>query len=134
MTRKEPRWLTLRGLLILHREGLDEHGGLDGIRDQGLLESAMARPQNLFHYERVGEVSRLAASYAFGIARNHPFNDGNKRAAFMAATLFLAKNGIALSASQVDATHTTVQLAAGEISEELFAAWLKKHSSPRAKD
>jgi death-on-curing protein len=134
MKRNEPRWLTLRGLLILHREGLDEHGGLDGIRDQGLLESAMARPQNLFHYENVTDLSRLGASYAFGIARNHPFNDGNKRAAFMAATLFLAKNGVSIKASQPDATHTTVQLAAGEISEQYFADWLKENSKPRARD
>jgi death-on-curing protein len=128
MKAKEPRWLTLRGLLILHREGLDEHGGLDGIRDQGLLESAMARPQNLFHYERITDLCRLAASYAFGIAKNHPFNDGNKRAGFMAATLFLAKNGIALTASQVDATNTTVRLAAGEVAEQEFAGWLQANS------
>jgi death on curing protein len=130
MNPNEPRWLTLRGLLILHREGLDEHGGLDGIRDQGLLESAMARPQNLFHYENVTDLWRLAASYAFGLARNHPFNDGNKRAAFMGATLFLAKNGIALTASQSDATNNTVQLAAGEVSEKHFAEWLKTNSKP----
>jgi death-on-curing protein len=131
--RGKPRWVTLRGLLILHREGLDEHGGLAGARDQGLLESAMARPQNLFHYEHERDLWRLAASYAFEIARKHPFNDGNQRAAFMAATLFLAKNAIALIASQVEATVTTVNLASGEISEEGFSTWLKDHSKRSGK-
>jgi len=100
----EPKWLELQAVLILHNTSLEEHGGLEGIRDEGLLESALARPQHLFHYERVTDISRLAASCAFAIAKNHPFNDGNKRAAFQAATVFSWINGFNLEASQVDAT------------------------------
>src|SRR5688500_1227611 len=125
---REPIWLELQAILILHRESLDEHGGLDGIRDQGLLESALARPRNLFHYERVTDLCRLAAAYGFGIARNHPFNDGNKRAAFISAVLFLGLNGRTFSAPQPDATETVLKLAAGEITEDAFARWLSLHS------
>jgi death on curing protein len=128
MKAREPKWLEAQAILILHREGLEEHGGLDGIRDHGLLESAMARPANLFHYENVTDLPRLAASYGYGIARNHPFNDGNKRAAFLAAVLFLKINGRKFYAPQVLATQTIVQLASGELSEEVFANWLALHS------
>jgi death on curing protein len=128
MKDEEPQWLHLQAVLILHRESLEEHGGLDGIRDEGLLESAMARPKNLFHYEGVTELSRLAAAYGFCIARNHPFNDGNKRAAFLASVLFLRINGVGFSAPQVLATQTILQLAAGELTEETFAKWLALHS------
>jgi death-on-curing protein len=127
MKAKEPRWLRLQAILILHRESLDEHGGLDGIRDQGLLESALARPLNLFHYEAVTALPRLAAAYGYGIARNHPFNDGNKRAAFLSAILFLKMNGVRFNAPQVLATQTILQLAAGELTEKAFATWLELH-------
>jgi death-on-curing protein len=127
----EPRWITERGLLLLHDESLAEHGGLAGVRDKGLLESALARPQNLFAYEGVKDVAQLAAAYAFGIAKNHPFVDGNKRAAFAAAGLFLAKNGLDLSAEQPDAYGMMMALAAGEISEEEFADWLRASTKPR---
>jgi death-on-curing protein len=134
MKPSEPKWLEWEAVLILHNESLEEHGGLSGIRDEGLLESALNRPQNLFHYERVTNLARLAASYAFGIAKNHPFNDGNKRAAFQAATVFLWINGLDLNASQVDATNAVFQLAGGEISETDFAKWLEAHSFPRIED
>jgi death-on-curing protein len=124
---KEPVWLEPRAILILHRESLEEHGGLDGIRDEGLLESAMARPKNLFFYEGVSELPRLAAAYAHGIARNHPFNDGNKRAAFIAAVLFLRMNGLRVNASQVLATQTMLELAAGNLEEHAFGEWLRLH-------
>jgi death-on-curing protein len=127
----EPRWITERGLLLLHDESLAEHGGLAGIRDKGLLESALARPQNLFAYEGVADVARLAAAYAFGIAKNHPFADGNKRAAFAAAGLFLAKNGLDLTAEQPDAYGMMMALAAGEIGEEAFAEWLRANIKAR---
>jgi death-on-curing protein len=127
----EPRWITERGLLLLHDESLAEHGGLAGIRDKGLLESALARPQNLFAYEGVKDVARLAASYAFGIAKNHPFTDGNKRAAFAAAGLFLAKNGFDLTAEQPDTYGMMLALASGEIGEEAFADWLRDNIKPR---
>jgi death-on-curing protein len=134
MKANEPKWLEREAVLILHNESLEEHGGLSGVRDEGLLESALNRPQNLFHYERVTDLARLAASYAFGIAKNHPFNDGNKRAAFQAATVFLWINGLDLNASQVDATNAVFQLAGGEISETDFAKWLKVHSLPNTED
>jgi death-on-curing protein len=129
MSATEPKWLELQAVLILHRESLEEFGGLDGIRDEGLLESAMSRPQSIFHYEGVTDLARLAAAYAFGITRNHPFNDGNKRAAFLAAILFLRRNGVRLIAPQVLATQTMLQLAAGDLSENSFAAWLQLHST-----
>src|SRR5213595_1304132 len=130
----QPKWLKLQAVLIVHNESLEEHGGLAGVRDEGLLESALVRPQHVYHYKRVTELSRLAASYAFAIAKNHPFNDGNKRAAFAAATVFLWINGFEFDGSQVDATNTTFQLAAGEISETEFGKWLKQNMNPRTKD
>ena len=125
---KEPIWLKLQAILILHRESLEEHGGLDGVRDQGLLESALARPKNLFHYEGVTDVCRLAAAYSFGLAKNHPFNDGNKRAAFLSAVAFIELNGRSFKASQIDAIQTVLRLAAGEITEKAFAIWLANNS------
>jgi len=125
---REPVWLALQAVQILHRESLEEHGGLDGVRDEGLLESALLRPQNLFRYEGEKDLGRLAAAYAFGIARNHPFNDGNKRAAFVSAVLFLHLNGRTFNASQVEATEAILRLAAGATSEQEFATWLRKNS------
>lgn len=124
----EPIWLELQAVLILHRESLDEHGGLDGIREEGLLQSALTRPQNLFHYSQVTDLSRLAAAYAFALVRSHPFNDGNKRAAFVSAVLFLALNGRTFHATQPDATRTLWTIAAGEMTEEEFAKWLSVHT------
>ena len=128
MKGREPRRLQLQAILILHRESLEEHGGLDGIRDQGLLESALARPLNLFHCEGIADLTRLAAAYGYGIARSHPFNDGNKRAAFLSAILFLRMNGARFHAPQVLITQTILQLAADELTEEAFATWLELHT------
>jgi death on curing protein len=125
------RWLDKRALLLLHAESLAEHGGAAGIRDEGLLDSALARPLNLAAYEDP-DYAALAAAYAFGIAKNHPFVDGNKRAAFLGAGLFLALNGYRLSASQLDATQAMLALAAGEIDEANFARWIRDHSEKRA--
>jgi death-on-curing protein len=125
------RFVSRRALLLLHDESLAEHGGAAGLRDEGLLDSALARPQNLIAYGDP-DAAALAAAYAFGLAKNHPFVDGNKRAAFLAAGLFLALNGLRLVATQADATLTVLALAAGEITEEDFAAWLRTHVVPRA--
>ena len=111
-------------MLRAHDEALAAHGGAAGVRDMGLLESALARPQNLFAYG-VGDAAALAAAYAFGIVRNHPFVDGNKRTAFMTAVFFLELNGYRFIASEVDATLSTLALAANEIGEAEFAAWLR---------
>ena len=124
------RWVDKRALLLLHAESLAEHGGSAGLRDEGLLDSALARPLNLVAYGEP-DFADLAASYAFGLAKNHPFVDGNKRAAFLSAGLFLALNGFRLTASQVDATQAVRALAGSEISEEAFARWLRANTAPR---
>jgi death-on-curing protein len=129
----EPIWIEKAAILLAHAEALAEHGGLEGIRDDGLLESALARPKNLFAYENVNDLHRLAALYAIGIARNHPFLDGNKRAAFIAMALFLAANGLRLTADQVDATSTFLEVAAGKLSEVELATWIRKNTSLRRK-
>jgi death on curing protein len=128
----EPIWLRLEAILTVHDQQLAEHGGGAGIRDQGLLESALARPLNLHAY---GEPSlaRLAASYAFGIAKNHPFVDGNKRTALVAAELFLGLNGFDLTAGDVEVVQVFLALAAGEIAEEELAAWIDRNSRKRRK-
>ena len=117
-------WLRPDVLTALHREQLAEHGGADGVRDQGLLESALARPENLAAY---GEPSvfDLAAAYAFGVIRNYPFVDGNKRTGFIAGVLFLELNGRSFRASEAEAVEMTLKSAAGEVSEEDFARWLE---------
>lgn len=123
-------WVHAEALILLHDESLAEHGGAAGIRDRGLFESALARPVNLALYEQP-DVFDLAASYAHGLAKNHPFFDGNKRCAFLAAGLFLAMNGMRLAASQVEATTIMLALAAGDLDEASYAAWLRAHSRPR---
>lgn len=128
----EPAWIAEEAILLLDEESLAEHGGASGLRDLGLLQSALARPKNLFAYEGVDDIVRLAACYAFGIARNHPFVDGNKRAAFLALGLFLAINGWKLVADKAEATAVMLDLAAGAIEEEELAAWLRARTRPRA--
>lgn len=119
-------WMTQDILLAVHDEQIAEHGGGTGLRDAGLLASAIARPQHLVVYGEP-DAAQLAAAYAFGVARNHPFVDGNKRTAYVAAELFLALNGIALTADDAGATLTMLQLAAGDMSEEAYAGWLRQH-------
>ena len=125
----EPRWINRRALLFLHSASLAAHGGATGIRDDGLLDSALARPRNRFLYEPEVDLATLAACYGFGIAKNHPFVDGNKRAAFHAIGLFLAINGLRLAAEQVDAIQTILKLAASQLSEEELAIWIRTHSA-----
>ncbi|MFY7855156.1 MAG: type II toxin-antitoxin system death-on-curing family toxin [Rubrivivax sp.] len=124
------RWIDRRALLLLHDESIAEHGGAPGIRDEGLLESALARPLNLVAYGEP-DWAELAASYGVGLAKNHPFVDGNKRAAFLAVGLFLALNGRRLVATQAEATMTMLAVAAGSLDEPAFAAWLRSHTQPR---
>ena len=120
------RWLNRQVLLLLHDESLAEHGGATGLRDEGLLDSALARPLNLSLYE-APDAARLAAAYGVGLAKNHAFVDGNKRAAFLAVGLFLAINGYRLRATQANATLTMLSVAAGEIDEAAFANWIRQH-------
>lgn len=128
-----PVWIEKRVVLAYHDMQLAEHGGSTGVRDEGLLESALARPQNVAAYaDDVPTLYRLAAAYAFGIARNHPFVDGNKRTALVAAIAFLERNGVAFAASQQEAYLTFYDLAAGKLSEEELTAWFEKNSAPTA--
>jgi death-on-curing protein len=124
------RWVSRQVLLLLHEEGLVEHGGAPGLRDEGLFDSALGRPLNLAAYG-TPDVASLAAAYGVGLAKNHPFVDGNKRVAFLAVGLFLAVNGYRLTASQVDATLTVMAVAAGDLSEDAFAAWIRDHIQSR---
>ena len=117
-------WIDPAVVLAVHEEQLAEHGGAAGVRDVGLLESALARPRNLAHYG-APDVCELAAAYAFGLARNHPFIDGNKRSAFVATELFLLLNGWRLAATDGDCVLVMLNLAAGDIDEAPFAAWLR---------
>jgi len=120
---QEPRWVTKRAVLALHQEQLTEHGGSAGIRDENLLDSALAKPLNVFTYEEGIGLFRLAASYAFGIACNHAFVDGNKRTALVVSILFLNLNGWDIEAPRSDVYATFLGLAAGDVSEEAMAAW-----------
>ncbi len=120
------RWLDKQALLLLHGESLAEHGGAAGMRDEGLLDSALARAKNLAAYGDP-DVADLAAAYGSGISQNHPFVDGNKRAAFLSVGLFLALNGYRLAATQAEATIAVLALAAGELDEAEFAGWLREH-------
>ena len=120
-------WIEKAALLILHDRTIMVHGGSRGVRDEGLLDSALARPRNLLAYREAVALTHLGAAYAFGIARNHPFVDGNKRAAFAALGTFLKANGRTLTATKVDATRTFLRLAAGEITEEELAAWVERN-------
>jgi death-on-curing protein len=123
-------WLDPAVVRAVHEAQLAEHGGAPGMRDAGLLESALARPQHLAAYGEP-DAAALAAAHGYGIARNHPFVDGNKRTAFVAVELFLAINGFELTATDADCVLTMLAVAAGELSEDDFAAWIRAHAEPR---
>ncbi len=122
----EPRWIATPQSIRIHAEQLAIFGGPAGIRDQGMLKSALGRPQNKYAYGET-DLAILAAAYAFGIARNHPFVDGNKRAAFMCMVVFLRKNGIAFAPPEPLATEVMLALAAGEIDEDGLARWIRDY-------
>ncbi len=121
-------WIDATVIPAVHDEQLAEHGGAAGLRDLGLLESALARPQQLAAYGEP-DAAALAAAYGFGLARNHAFVDGKKRTAFVAVELFLALNGFALTATDVDCVLTMLELAAGHLSEPAFGDWLRKNTA-----
>ena len=124
---KEPYWLTREECMALHGMMLSQYGGLSGVRDENLLESALAKPQNLFAYGKPS-MAQLAASYAVGVVKNHPFLDGNKRTGFMLGAGFLERNGCRFAASEAEAALRTLALAAGEMSEAEYAEWLGANS------
>jgi death-on-curing protein len=115
----------------IHHDQLREHGGLPGIRDDNALESALARPREKWHYGENADVAVLAAAYAFGIVRNHPYRDGNKRLGFLAMVTFLGINGHAFEASDADVVTEFVALAAGDVSEDQLASWIRERSRKR---
>ena len=123
----EPVWIVRDVVLAVHDEQLSEHGGQSGVRDLGLLESALARPRNQYAYGETS-IARLAASYTFGLSRNHPFLDGNKRTSLVVAELFLALNGLELAVSDAECVTTFLALAAGDLTEEELAGWIGSHA------
>jgi death-on-curing protein len=123
---KRWRWIREDVVLAIHDQQIAEHGGPTGVRDRSLLQSALARPQNIAAYE-AADAAALAASYAFGICRNHPFVDGNKRVAFATCELFLELNGYGLQASESESVTAILRLADGDLDEKQFAAWLRQH-------
>ncbi len=125
----EPRWLTTAMVLAFHSSQIAEHGGSIGLRDRGLLESALDRPRNKRHYAPDTPIVELAAAYGFGIARNHPFVDGNKRVAFQAMYVFLRLNGLMMEAEEPDVVRVVLALAAGELDELGLAEWLRDRSA-----
>lgn len=125
----EPEWVARETVLALHRHSINEHGGTHGVRDEGLLDSALGKPENVFAYGNPA-IFDLAASYTFGLVKNHPFLDGNKRTAFVTGVLFLELNGHHCHASEMDAAARTLALAAGEMTEAAYAAWLEENSKP----
>lgn len=120
-----PVWIDARAKLFLHDESLAMFGGARGVRDAGLLESALTRPVNQHLYSPDAGISELAAAYAFGLAKNHPFVDGNKRTAFLALGLFLTVNGWRLQTTQIDAIETMMSLARGTLDESALAIWIR---------
>jgi len=126
----EPTWLDRPIVEALHADQILEHGGSLGIRDGGLLESALTRPKQKWHYEPGTDLAMLAAAYAFGIAKNHPFIDGNKRAALVAAYTFLAINNFELEAPEPEALTAILGTADGSLSEEDLASWIRSHLIP----
>ena len=127
-----PQWVLYEIVVSVHRMLIAEHGGSPGIRDKGLLESTLTRPQQLSSYEPQSTVFELAAAYGFGLAKNHPFVDGNKRAALTIAAIFLELNGFSLNAPEPEAVIVIEQLATGNLSEPDLAKWLKESSTQNA--
>ena len=131
MPKKEPLWIGLRDALSLQDRLLALDAGAPGVRSQSLLESALARPRQLYAYGESSDIGDLTAAYTFGIVRNHPFIDGNKRTGFVVGVLFLELNGYQFTASEEDATEAVLQLAAGKTSEAEFSKWMRANSRRR---
>lgn len=133
MKKKEPLWIDERDALAIHDRLLALHGGRVGLRDRGLLESALARPRQHYTYARNPDIIEMAARYTAGIVRNHPFVDGNKRTGFVIGVLFLELHSFDFKASEVDATQAVMALAAGRLDETGYTAWLRENVTRRRK-
>lgn len=127
---KEPRWVPRLVVEAIQADQIREHGGLAGLRDEGLLEAALARPRHQWAYKRRPDLAALAAAYAYGLIRNHPFHDGNKRVGFLTAVVFLGLNGHDVFADETDVVTTILGVAAGRVSEAALARWLRAHVQP----
>jgi death on curing protein len=127
-----PRWVARLVIVAIHADMLSAHGGLVGVRDKGALESAMARPRQRREFGDDPDLASLATAYAYGITRNHPYIDGNKRTAFVTMAVFLALNGLHLVAEEREVVTTMLALASGDLAEDGLAAWLRGHLQPRA--
>jgi death-on-curing protein len=125
--RKEPRWLSRLVVDAVHTDQLREHGGLSGVRDENALESALARPQQRWHYGQEVDVAALAAAYAFGLVKNHPYRDGNKRIGLLALVTFLGINGFDFDGTDEEVVAAMLMLADGTLSEEQLADWVRSH-------
>ena len=130
---KEPLWIELRDVLAIHDRLLAAHGGAQGLRDLGLLQSALARPRQHHAYANTAGIVELASLYTAGIVRNHPFVDGNKRTGFVVGVLFLELHSLEFVASEEDATQAVLDLASGKIDETVYTSWLRPNSRPRRK-
>ena len=128
MSKKTPTWIDERDVVAVQDSLLAQHGGLPGLRDRGLLESALARPRQHYSYAETIDIIQMAALYAAGIVRNHPFVDGNKRAGFLAGIMFLELNGFNFMASEEDVIQTVLGLAAGELDEAGYTQWLRANT------
>ncbi len=126
--RPEPRWLSRLVVDAIHNDQLHEHGGLPGVRDGNVLESALARARHKWHYGSNVDIPALAAAYGFGLAKNHPYHDGNKRIAFLAMVTFLGLNGYELDATDAEVIAVMLAVADGRLSEEHLAAWVRQHA------
>jgi death-on-curing protein len=127
----EPRWVTALVAEAIHFDQIRSHGGMPGVRDEGALESALMRGRQRLAYEPDSDLPALAAAIGYGIARNHPFNDGNKRVAFLVMVALLGLNGLDLEAPQAEVVTVVLDLAAGELAEDELAGWLRAHVAPR---
>ncbi|TGN11721.1 type II toxin-antitoxin system death-on-curing family toxin [Leptospira ilyithenensis] len=127
----ESKWLSKKIAEAIHLDQIKQHGGLLGIRDEGLLESALDRSKNIWHYKPKSSIFELTASLGIGIAKNHPFIDGNKRTSFLLMFVFLASNGFTIETSEEDVVKVMLKVADGSIKEDELATWLKKSSNPR---
>jgi death on curing protein len=128
--RREPRWLTRLVIDAIHYDQLRQHGGLPGVRDENVLESALARPQQHWHYTPSADLASLAASYAFGLVRNHPYRDGNKRVGFLALVTFLGINELNFDATEAEVVEHILTLADGSLHENHLAEWIRSHARP----
>jgi death-on-curing protein len=129
----EPRWVSRLVADAVHADLLLTYGGLPGLRDEDLLESALARPRQRFAYDAGTDLAALAAAYGFGLARNHPYQDGNKRVAFVTMAVFLGLNGLAFTAAEAEVVTTMVALASGTLDEDALASWIRLHTRERLK-